>query len=320
MKVSLLEGRHIYSEYSFDAIEKYGKYAAPTDLAVILGGSMTSSNRRTYEGDLCCTYWTASPTLSSEVRCISSDKDTDCWIKPCERSVSVRPYSDSSEAFRIAIGKCQKKAVKLHDPRVYREVYITEYGEYPQTAADEHTSEQLEKLHKSRSLSLTGKNYTFDEADPSDCDTPFKAASYPEYIFGGKKYIRILGRPADSYSRLSSGEQVEAGKPYWVQVQPIEWLVDYSGAIIAKKCLLAGIQFDTKKTYNIDDYLKTSIKHYLDTYFVKEMAPAEHTADREETKNIEETKTDEKASIEESKETLSQKQKELYAAIVARNR
>ena len=103
----------------------------------------------------------------------------------------------------------------------------------------------------------------------------------------GKRYIRVLGRPADYDSKLSTGERVKKGKPYWVEVQPIEWLMDKSGWVVAKKCLFAGIQFDEKylqkswfpgrryyKTALYDgDFSKTFMKHYLDTYFAKEMEP-----------------------------------------------
>ena len=42
--------------------------------------------------------------------------------------------------------------------------------------------------------------------------------------------------------------------------------------MVAKKCLFAGIQFDTKEKYD-GDFSKTSMKHYLDTYFAKEIEP-----------------------------------------------
>jgi hypothetical protein len=104
--------------------------------------------------------------------------------------------------------------------------------------------------------------------------------AYPEYELDGKRYIRVRGRPHVRNSKLSTGEWVEKGKPYWVEVQPIEWLMDPSGTMVAKKCLFAGIQFDTKKEYD-GDFKRTFMKHYLDTYFAKEMEPTERSAERE---------------------------------------
>jgi len=173
-------------------------------------------------------------------------------------------------------------------------IRVAEYGEYPQTVADDETCEKLERLHDSRSLRPTGKSYTFDSVDLDDYGTSFKAISYPEYELDGKRYIRVLGRPYDEDSKLSTGEQVEVGKPYWVEVQPIEWLMDRSGWVVAKKCLFAGIHFDTKEKYH-GTFSKTFMKKYLDTYFAKEMEPAE----REEEKNRKKVLTGLSARLEE---------------------
>ena len=241
-----------------DVMRKYDQTVAPTDLAVLLGGYVTGDfNDRTSEDDLTCTSLSASSHKNQTVRCVHYD-GSECWQEPYKRRASVRPALPPSETSKI----CPNEVKVLDDIR------IAEYGEYPQTVADEHTSEKLERLLESRSLHPTGKSYTFDSVE--DYYEPFKATTYPEYELDGKRYIRLPGRPADSESRLSTGKQAEAGKPYWVQVQPIEWLVDESGTWVSKKCLLAGIQFDTRYSYD-GNFSKTFIKKYLDTYFAKEI-------------------------------------------------
>lgn len=134
----------------------------------------------------------------------------------------------------------------------------------------------LEILFQQGSLELTGKNYTFDSVDLIDFDTSFKPTSYPEYRLSGYgKYIRVLGRGSAFLSSVSKGKAlVQKGKPYWLEVKPIEWLKDESGWMVAKKCLFAGIQFDTKKEYN-GDFSKTSIAGYLRDYFDYEMLPTD---------------------------------------------
>ena len=209
------------------------------------------------------------------MRCVSWEGGED-WTRTDVRKVSARPALPPSEASKISPSEA----------RAIAGIRVAEYGEYPQTVADERTSEKLERLHDSRSLRPTGKNYTFDSVGLTDYDTPFRATFFSEYEMDGKRYIRVLGRPYDAYSKLSTGEQVEEGKPYWVEVQPIEWLMDRSGTMVAKKCLFAGIQFDTRDPYDVD-FSETFMKHYLDTYFAKEMEPIERVANREESKNIE---------------------------------
>lgn len=266
LNFTFLKKDQIWGYGALEVMKKYGSKVAPTDLTVILSGYMTYKDNRTSEGDLACTSWSASSYERNNVLCVSSYGE-ETWYDQRGRVVSARPALAPREASKISPSEA----------RVLSGIRIAEYGQYPQTVADERTSARLERLHSSRSLRSTGKKYTFDAIGLSDYDTPFKAKSYPEYEMDGKRYIRVPGLHADEYSELSTGEEVEKGKPYWLRVQPIEWLVDKSGWMITKKCLFAGIQFDTKKDYD-GDFSKTSLKHYLDTYFAKEMMPIEHVA------------------------------------------
>jgi len=258
-----------------DMMKKYGTAVAPTDLTVILGGWMTGGGDRTSEDDLTCRSWSASSDGTGDVHCVYYRGDED-WYNADRRTISVRPALAPSEASKISPSEARSVAG----------VRIVEYGEYPQTVADDVTRAKLERLYDSKSLHPTGKNYTFDSVDLGDGNIPFRAKNYPEYELDGKKYVRIPGRPADGDSKLSTGEFAEAKKHYWVEVQPIEWLMDPSGTMVAKKCLFAGIQFDTNKKYD-GDFSKTFMKKYLDTYFAKEIEPSK-VIDREMLKGLSE--------------------------------
>lgn len=269
---------------ALDVMKRYGTKAALTDLTVILGGYISNgnyeSNGHTSEGDPSGDWWSQSARdnpfgTGSDVFCVDSYGGCP-MTNPQYRNVSARPALSPSEASKISPSIT----------RTINGISVAEYGEYPQTVVDKRTSKKLEKLHKSKSLSQTGKNYTFDSVGLCDYDTSFKAKSYQEYEMDGKRYIRIPGRPTNGDNVLSTGEQVKAGKPYWVEVQPIEWLIDKGGTMVAKKCLFAGIQFDTKSAYN---FPRTFMKHYLDTYFAKEIEPSERVADRVENKKEAET-------------------------------
>lgn len=277
MDFTFLNDDQIWGDDALEVIKRYGTKVAPTDLTVILGGGMNNSGARTYEGDLGCASWTASLGYNCLVRCVYHNGAV-FWINSNNRWISARPALLPSEASKIS----------PREASGFDGIRVAEYGEYPQTVADERTSEILERLHSLSSLRSTGKNYTFDSVALGDCYTPFKKTTYPEYKMDGKRYVRIPGRPADNASKLSTGEQVKDGKPYWVEVQPIEWLMDRSGTMVAKKCLFAGIQFDTKNSYD-GDFSKTSMKHYLDTYFAKEMEPAERMVSRTASRDFEQT-------------------------------
>lgn len=256
---TFLKEDQIWGNDALDVIKAYGTKVAPTDLTVLLGGDMYRYAYNTSE-DFPCKSWSASSGRG--VRCVDYNGRKE-WNLPCFRQISARPALPPSEASKISPSEA----------KTIDGIRVAEYGEYPQTVADDRTSKKLERLLESRFLRPTEKNYTFDSFSQLDYNTPFQAAAYPEYELDGKRYIRVLGRPHDDESCLSTGEQVESGKPYWVQVQPIEWLMDRSGTMVAKKCLFAGIQFDTKIKYD-GDFSKTSMKQYLDTYFAKEMEPS----------------------------------------------
>ena len=240
-----------------DVIKKYGILVAPTDLAVLLGGSVTSSGKRTSEGDLSCIAWTSSSSRNKDVRCLLDD-GKEGWGGPDGRKISVRPALSASEVYKL-------------NPSIYLdgEFRMAEYGEFPQTVADNETSDELEELFQSKKLSQTKKTYTFDDAD-LERYKDFEPKKYPEYELDGEKYIRIFGRPANVNSRLSTGKRIEYEKPYWVHVEPIEWLVDKSGWIVSKKCLFSGIQFDSRDLYD-GNFSRTFLRIYLIGYFASEI-------------------------------------------------
>ncbi len=278
---TLLSEEKIWGDDALDVIKMYGTKVAPTDLAIILGTDMPYNADRTSENDLAC--WSWSSTGNMGVYCIDPWGNKIRMGLPPRRYVAVRPALSPSEAHKLQPTN-RKKGING--------VEIVEYGEYPQTVADERRSKALEYLYHRRSLRSTGKKYTFDSAEEkglSEIDTPFKPKSYREYQLDGKKYVRVPGYGpkgsifTETGIKLSDGKSLESGKPYWVEVQPIEWLTNITDWMVAKKCLFAGIQFNTEVCY-YGDFSKTFMKHYLDTYFAKEMMPIERVAKHSKTK------------------------------------
>ena len=284
MDFTFLKEEQIWGDGALEVMKRYGTKVVPTDLALILGGSVYRGEDFTSEGDLTCISWTASSDLGDFVCTVCSDGQKR-GEQAIRRATSARPVLPPSEASKISPSKL----------RNIDGIWVAEYGEYPQTVADERTSERLEEmLFSSGSLRMTGKNYFFDSVGLTDYDRAFEGRAFHEYEMDGKRYIRVLGRPADGgRSKLSTGELVEDWKPYWVQVQPVEWLMDESGTMIAKKCLFAGIQFDTRRGYD-GDFSKTFMKHYLDNYFARELEPVERMVSREFSRGSEKIKAKEK--------------------------
>jgi len=150
------------------------------------------------------------------------------------------------------------------------DIQVVEYGEYPQTIAAEGVNRELEQSFLRGQLQTTGKKYTFDGEKYDAYDKPFKAKEYAEYQHNGKRYIRVEAQPRDGDSVLSTGRKPQAGEACWIEAQPIEWLKDPSGVLVARQALFSGVQFDRKKSYD-GNFENTDMKQYLQNYFAKEM-------------------------------------------------
>ena len=148
-----------------------------------------------------------------------------------------------------------------------------EYGEYPQTIVDYMFSCRLEKAYNKRVLRATGKSYTTDSIGVNDFDTSFRARTHIEYIYKRKKYIRFVGDSICDGKVLSDGRTIKKGTPYWIEVEPITWLVDEKANIaLSKKIICSGVQFNAVKDFK-DDFYASDIKKFMDVYLIKDIIP-----------------------------------------------
>ena len=126
-------------------------------------------------------------------------------------------------------------------------------------------------------LNKTGKIYTTDSVMYSgtlryqDMDIPFKANTYAEYEYNGKKYIRFVSTSNSLRDVLSNGKNIQRNKVYWIEVEPIKWLIDEkTGLALSKKVVFAGLQFDKKNNY-AGIFENSDIKRFMDVFFSREM-------------------------------------------------
>ena len=155
--------------------------------------------------------------------------------------------------------------------RGFKGIKEIEYGEYPQTIVSENISYLLERAYLHRTLKRTGKSYTTDSVNYSDINVGFKARSHIEYEYNGKKYIRFVGDSNCKGEKLSDGRKVKEGEAYWVEVEPIKWLVDEKNNIaVTKKIIFSGVQFNNKRNYT-GDFDRTEIKNFMDKCFLREI-------------------------------------------------
>lgn len=245
-----------------DAIQSYGRKASPTDLAVLLGSFIAYNADTDVEGNLSCPTWLLS-SKNGSVCCINCAGNYD-FVNPRIRQCAARPVLTTADEI---IEKVSTQTLLLSNGQ---KVKCCKYGEYPQTVACEPTQKILETFYLSGNLKGTGKHYTFDAAPLDGYDIDFQPLQHCEYVLGNQRYIRVQAKQAEENSILSDGRKVQSGQAYWVQVQPIEWLVDAKGVLISKKCLFAGIPFDSKDEYDTA-FEETLMYRFLNKEFAEQI-------------------------------------------------
>jgi hypothetical protein len=261
MDITFLKEDQIWGDKALQAMKSYGTKTGLSDLAIVLGGAIGGSSK-TSDNQLSGYVWSASSDGDGYVRNVHDDGDrNNC--NPNKRLVGARPDLPSSVA----------SSIKPSEARLSRKISgvdVVEFGEYPQTIASESVNRELEQVFSRGQLQTTGKKYTFDGEAVNAHDKPFKAKEYAEYQHSGKRYIRVEAKPFDNDSVLSTGRKPQTGEACWIEVQPIEWLKDPSGVMVARQVLFAGVQFDKKQRYD-GNFENTDMKQYLQNHFAKEM-------------------------------------------------
>ena len=160
---------------------------------------------------------------------------------------------------------------------------VIEFGEYPQDAVSLGMQNKLKKLYRENKLELTENYYTiydnknYDKTSPNLNDLN-KQITF-EYIYNGKKYVRVNGNFVDGGATLSNDNSYEDGEEIWIEVKPIEWYLykNENGeyCLLSLKLLFSGVPFSTKKNYD-GDFENTFIKEFMDEEFSKDILRGQH--------------------------------------------
>ena len=255
----------------------YGVYATLTDLSVLQGATVYEG-LKTDGGELMAEnpIWTKTPNGKGRAMC-TIGHDTKAYHPGWD--AMVRPVLSPSETEKIKPDltpdlSSRMLAILLGSSQKYRSC---NYGEYPQTIADAETSAELEKLYRAQSLQTTGKNYNLPNFRGTDSRDSYDVSSYAEYEYKSKKYIRIPGEEGGREKLLASGKRAKTQKPQWIEVQPVEWLMDPNGTWVSKKCLFF-VNMGYKGGYDgnyYGNFEKTLMGQFLDTYFAKDIEPSQ---------------------------------------------
>lgn len=295
-------------------LENYGIGAAMTDFSILLGGLAEDEGYRYYtsEGNLLkdrTGWWWTKTSVYDYVYVVCNDGNSDDYDAGA-RQVGARPALSYSSISEISMNVVSGE----------KEILEVEYGEYPQDIVSEEFSKKLEDLYTTNKLNKTGKSYTTDSVKWNSFDVLFQERKHIEYEYDGEKYIRFVADSNSWGAVLSDGRKVEEGKPYWLKVEPIKWMIDKKTNIaLSKKIIFAGVQFNNEEYYTVD-FENTIIYRFLNEIFAKEIIPS-NTVDKETIEQLKaivqafEQLLQQLSDIQEEQQKLLAKEAELKAQL-----
>lgn len=263
--MTLLTSEQLFGDSKLEVFEKYGTRCGITDFARILGGYVNSVNVTIEECHLkncTCQYWTKTDDGYNSALVVASwGKFSPCSVKQYDICIRpVIPYLDlSSISSNIMEGPNGTK--------------IIEYGQYPKWIVSKNMARKLELIYSVGLLRKTGSTYTTNSSNHKGQFNPseFVPKTHIEYKYKDKKYIRLIGDKRSKGKMLADRRIGEENKVYWLEVEPVLWLVDEkSKLLISKEAILSGIQFNRINNYK-GDFEKVDLKMYMDNFLYKDL-------------------------------------------------
>ena len=271
----ILKERSAFSEKQLEVLKKYGTLTAITDLAILTGGYVNTSesyiNAHRAKDD---------NSLRGRTGRIYTQST---YLAPAPCNITIIDDNGYATNDCIDSRSCTIRPVLLLSPDLYDEIYKNrvkgyngieevEYGEYPQYAPSSKKQQKLQMLYDKKQLQKTGGTYTFDSTH--DNTEEFVPITYDEYEYNGSKYIRVK---MYSYFRkttqLSNGETYDDDDYVWLEITPVVWLIDEeTKSLISKRGILSGIRYCQADDYHYTgEFKQTNMKKYLDKYMLRDL-------------------------------------------------
>ena len=284
MEITFLKVEDMWGENTLQVLRDYGAQTGLTDCSIILGACVSHPHYRTIEADRAGIIFLATQDGYGNVHCVSANGSLTIFPLNVRQGTNTQYAANvhnatnacyaaarlvlpPEETSKIPPNEVKVKEVKLKNSNT---VKIGTFGEFPQTIVDASTSKLLEANWEQGLLQTNGKRYTFYATSNKGVSQMF----FHEYTLNGKNYIRLEGMPYSVNSLLSNDCKVEKGEFYWVEIEPIEWLIDETGRWITKLGIFSGIPFDANGNYD-GNFAETGIKSYINNIFSEEMRPSQ---------------------------------------------
>jgi len=255
-----LKHEDLFGENSLKIFDYFEKQGTITDFYILTGGKGHFYNDRFNVYGM---YWTNECFANKTVSFIEGNGKNN-YADVDRRIIGIRPCIDYS----LIKDKC-KCIAQFAD-----EVFGVEYGEYPQNVVNEKFEKELFDAFNTDKMKSTGKTYTVDYNDIYCINDKFEPCTFDEYTYKGRKFILFYSSEKCVNERLLDRRMIEEDSSHWVEIKPIEWIVDTQKDIaVSRKILCAGVRYDDKLLYS-GIFKYTEMKMFLDTYFAKDIIPS----------------------------------------------
>ncbi len=272
-ELTLLAVDQVMSSQKLPIFKPYGVMAATTDFAILTGNEVAEyhfcRDDKPHLTGRSGAYW-LKPSSSLAFRRLY--QDTNC-IDAFGDGENVR-YVSFTHGIRPVLIASQEFLEQLERKTGYMGITEVTFGEYPQyVEQDSEKVNLLDRLYKENKLKLTGKAYTVD-GYKFELDAIYSSMYVMEYEWNKEKYVITgLTKGYSSDVKLSNGELLQNGKPYWIKVEPITWLYDEkTNLLISKRILLSGIPLFLDS--DVKDFDESFLKKFMDTFMAKEIIPS----------------------------------------------
>lgn len=219
------------------ALENKLEVCKATDFAILLGGYAP-------EGEI--SWWTK--TLENNRAVVINKNNKKITVNPKWDQYGIRPVLDYDEI--------KEQSRKINDNEIT-------FGSYPQFVVGVLDEIALESFYQEGTLKKLNNVYNIND---SYMNSKIEIHSIPTYEYMGSKFVRIMGNLKNEGSILSNGKIVICGKPYWVKVKPLTFILKDNLAI-SKYAISSGTPFQLGSySENIEakEFENSDLKKLLD--------------------------------------------------------
>ena len=250
--LDLLVAENVWGPLILTILPGYRSQTKPTDFAYLNGASYRKCLGPNGEYGTFSLAYTKSHAPKGKVICIDF-KGGKIIVNPeYERGV-IRPIFRNDKVYNN---------LRKYNLRFIDNVKVVDFGRYPQHVPE---TEMLIKLNRSfnKTLKETGNTFSYVLSD--------KVETLKEYTLDNRYFVRCKINTLNKKDVIFNNKNYENSECIWVEVLPVEWLVDdETKTFISKYGLISNMKFSQNNYYD-GKFENTFIKKFMDECMAKDL-------------------------------------------------